>query len=1085
MKKKKWIFIGVVSVVVVAAIVLTIMLLSKGDENKDDSNEENLIGSITSWDGLGVKSIGKNTAKAELTGSDIRVVYDKDRASSLLNVGGGSYMLLPEKLFEQAGNKVTVSLDVFIDSESSENANIFQFNPCGFGTGDGVWKDAPEISVKANLLTTFFIGGRTINGEFNGSATYNNGVGGDDKAYSEPNGYKTRYAGTASEGLENNQWYNVTLQFSQDEYALYVNGKQVELSDSIEGSDIGSSLEYLFKEEIIQTYIVNSIGNSVYSTEDVFIGKIDNLGIYFDTVSPEDIKENKEKDAEFFWDFSYDTLEIGSEKYVSDLTKYLGETVLTDEDVKMESPDSQTKVLLKKDGDNHYYIAVTDNDTVLVEPSILGLMVEEMDLSAGIILKNDEIETREINEKFSVMTGSQSESVNHCNEITLPFEKDGGSFKVIVRVYNDGFAYRYKDVTVDGKDKLVVTKEVSEIILSENARTWSHNINGTYEAEYIERSFKQLNTTSALLSTPILAQLDDYYMLITEASVYNNNGEYCSSGLETKSGSKQLVWTFGLARDPKKESTGELDSPGHIRIETVETINGFSTPWRAIIASTDINEFCTSDMVAALNDAPDETVYEDTSYIKPGKVAWSWWAEDSSQGSYDKHIEYIDFAAENQWPYVCLDVGWREFEDRLDEMCQYAAKKGVGLFVWINYRDMKDLDTMDTLFKKWSEAGALGLKTDYFESDEAHVLYNMQNVALTAAKYKMMVLYHGCVRPAGEYRTYPNVLTMEAVQGEEWHKWNPYPTVKNCLMYTFTRNILGSMDYTPVGTSVVVNGETYGFGIAKTVVYQSALQHLANAASNYNKYNGLSLLNHIPTTWDTTKVLEGAAGEYVTMIRTKGDEYYIGAMTLEERSISVKLDFIGEGEYTAYVYGDNEDGTRLEITTSKVKKGDTLTYDLLKNGGIAVIITKEEINLDCYEEPIEYSDDYTIYEAEAAGNTLTGTAKTASAMLCSGSAKVGYIGNGTNNRLTINKVTVPSDGEYQVILKYCSGEDRKYTIIVNGSDNYEITGLNSGSFDKAEEETIKLKLKAGENTIEFSNDTYYAPDLDFIAVRNN
>jgi hypothetical protein len=186
----------------------------------------------------------------------------------------------------------------------------------------------------------------------------------------------------------------------------------------------------------------------------------------------------------------------------------------------------------------------------------------------------------------------------------------------------------------------------------------------------------------------------------------------------------------------------------------------------------DLNELINTSLISDLNPPADEELFADTSYIKPGKVAWSWWAEGSYTGVYDKHIEYIDFAAENGWDHICMDADWRNFEPRLAEICQYAKDKGVGIFVWVNYRDLKDKASMETLIAKWKAAGVVGLKTDYFESDEPSVLQVMQNVAECCAKNQLMVLYHGCIRPGGECRTYPNILSTEAVLGEEFHKWS-------------------------------------------------------------------------------------------------------------------------------------------------------------------------------------------------------------------------------------------------------------------------------------------------------------------------
>ena len=1039
---------------------------------------------LDNWDGVSVASIGNNTDTAVLTGSGIRIVYEEALQTNVLSISDGGYLELPEGIFSAASQGFSVALRVKPAADCADGANILQFNPCGYGVGDKFWRDAPEISIKRNLDTTLYIGGRTINGVFNASATYNNGIAGaDDLAYAEPGGHKTRYAAKTDDALTADGWNEIVLTVSPTGYAFYINGKAAQMEDTVNGSDIASSLEYLFSDGILQTYVINSIGNSVYSDTADFSGQVDNIALFNRVLTAEEIAGYWDLDADYKWDFSNATVNTEGSRYVSDMDKYLEKTDVTDVQLgtAMTSPDGELKVTLKQDAQGQHYIAVLRGETVLIENSKIGLTLAQTDLSTGLSVNVASVSSAKIYETFEILTGSRTTVVNSCNEYVIPFAKDGASFDLVVRVYDDGFAYKYEEVTVPNGDSVTVTDESSEIILPDSANVWAFELNGTYEGEYVKRTIRELQAANSLLSTPMLAQVNGHYIMISEGGVFNNDGEYASSGLQTSPGSKQLIWTFGLARDPAHESTGDLDSPGHIRIQEVETVNGFSTPWRAAVISDDVNAFCTSDLIACLNDAPDPELYADTSYIEAGKVAWSWWAEDSKQGNYSKHIEYIDFAAENGWDSVCLDAGWRAFENRLAELCDYADEKGIKIFVWINYRDMKDLQTMDDLFKKWSEAGAAGLKTDYFESDEAKVLLNMQWVAETAAKYRMMVLYHGCVRPAGEYRTYPNVLTMEAVQGEEWHKWFSYPTVENCLMYPFTRNICGSMDYTPTGAPTS-NGETSGFAIAKTVVYQSALQHFANAAAVYERFNGLSLLNHIPTVWDDTTVYDGAPGKFISMMRQNGDEYYLGAMTLNQRTVTYTLDFLGGGTYTAYIYADNADGSALEITCQSVKKGDTLSFDLLANGGVAVMITKAEIDLDVYQMPDTDNENYTYYEAESPNNTLSGTAVTATATLCSGGKKVGYVGYGVNNTLTFNGITVEEAGTYEIILFYCSGENRRVTVTVNGADSQELTGLNSGSWNSYACVSFTVTLQAGENTITLSNPSYYAPDIDRIAV---
>ena len=294
--------------------------------------------------------------------------------------------------------------------------------------------------------------------------------------------------------------------------------------------------------------------------------------------------------------------------------------------------------------------------------------------------------------------------------------------------------------------------------------------------------------------------------------------------------------------------------------------------------------------------------------------------------------------------YICLDVGWRTFEDRLEELCDYADSKGVKIFCWVNYWELTTPEDIDSLFSKWAAAGAVGVKTDYFEGEEQQVLNSMENIAVIGAKYHFMVLYHGCISPAGESRTYPNILTTEAVLGEENRIWSTNPSSYNCLMYPFTRNILGSMDYTPACITIKnMNNETEGFAMAKSVVYESGLLHLAAPAKDYSDYVGTAFLQALYTTWDESFVPTGEAcpGKYLTYVRRHGNEWFIGSMTIAARTMNVELEFLDNNKnYTAYIYSANDEG-KLTVNTKTVTSAEDMEIALKEFDGVAIHIVEE------------------------------------------------------------------------------------------------------------------------------------------------
>ncbi|MBQ8623104.1 MAG: glycoside hydrolase family 97 catalytic domain-containing protein [Oscillospiraceae bacterium] len=748
------------------------------------------------------------------------------------------------------------------------------------------------------------------------------------------------------------------------------------------------------------------------------------------------------------------------------------------EELTTYSPDGKIKALFWQDEDGGIYYSVEFGKEEVITPSKLGITLSNCDLSSGIEEIKSYSRPDEIDDEYETAETIALENVSlrdHCMEREIFLKKGEASMTLLVRVYDDGFAYRYKDVTNGKSGTVYVLNEVSQINLEKDTTVFAGGYSATYEVGYNEYDYKALTNHNGIFNTPVTAYTGDTWMLFSESDAYANDITYIKSVLETKGGNPSLLWQFGFERDPANEVTDELASPGHIRISEVKTENGFTTPWRATIIASDLNGLMGSSLIDSLCPAMDEKLYKDTSWIKPGKVSWSWWSGEN-QHSYDAQIAYIDFASENGWEYCCLDAGWPSFGDRLEEMCDYAKKKGVGIIVWVNYLELKTPEDIEERFSKWSKAGVVGIKTDYFESDDIDVLESMRNCAEIGAEYKLMIYYHGCIHPCGETRTYPNIMTSEAVLGEEFRKWSDAPAPANCLMYPFTRNIVGSMDYTPSCIAIEKTGESGGFSLAKAIVYESSLQHFAASAKLFPSFIGLPLLSRIPTDWTTSTVIDGYPGSHITYVRSDGEDFYIGSMTLKKRSISVTLDFLGDGEYNAYIYCDNDKG-KLELVEQKVKASDTLKFDLRDIGGVAVMITKDKVDTEVAESPNTDLKGFTYYECE--DGKLTGSATVASSMLCSGGKKVGYVGNGTNN-CEID-VEVDKAGEYELVVYYCTGEERNLIIDVNG-EKYEVKGLTGASYDEPKMHKLNVKLNEGENTIKLTTMMLWAPDLDRIAI---
>lgn len=750
-------------------------------------------------------------------------------------------------------------------------------------------------------------------------------------------------------------------------------------------------------------------------------------------------------------------------------------------DLTISSPNGKIEAKFWQGEDGGIYYSVESDGDEVIGASKLGLTLSSCDFSAGIETITAYDRADEIEDEYETALTVSLDDVScldHCMEREIFLKKGSASMTVEVRLYDDGFAYRYADVDGgSGNGTVYVLEEKSDINLPEGTTTFAGGYSATYEFDYIERSYDELVNHGGVFNTPLTAYTGEKWMLFSESDAFAGEVNYVKSVLETQSGSASLGWKFGFDRDPANEVTDDLASPGHIRINEVATDNLFTTPWRVAIIADDLDTLANSSVIDSLCPPMDEELFKSTDWIQPGKVSWSWWSG-GDQSNYDVQVDHVDFSAENGWEYCCLDAGWPAFEDRIAELCDYAADKDVGIILWVNYLHLKTPEEIEEMFSQWHDWGVVGVKTDYFESDDIDVLEVMRNVAEIGAKYELMIYYHGCINPCGETRTYPNIMTYEAVLGEEFRKWSTSPTPENCLMYPFTRNIVGSMDYTPSCIAITKTGESAGFSIAKSIVYESALQHFASSAYAFPYFLGLPLISRMPTAWDESVMIDGYPGDYVTYMRRSGEDYYIGAMTLEARTETVSLDFLPDGEFTAYIYYDDEN-RELALREQTVTNADELTLDMPDIGGAAVLITKGDYDPTVEEAPNAKLEGYTYYECE--DGTLSGAASVSDGMMCSGGKKVGYVGNGSFNSVT-HTVTVDEAGEYELLVYYCTGEERGINIVVNDADRYEMTGLSGAGFDMPSTASITISLNAGENTIKLTRNSGYAPDLDMIAV---
>ncbi len=761
--------------------------------------------------------------------------------------------------------------------------------------------------------------------------------------------------------------------------------------------------------------------------------------------------------------------------------------------LKANSVDGKIEVRIWHNAENRYYYSAYRNGQVTLKCAPLGLVAKSVDLSKGLQLDEESIQIVKGKEEYDWIQGSSSHVSKEYQEMSFELAKESSKIKMIFRIFNDGIGYRYE---VDGDT--AKTDEVTEITSEESsfqfpldANLWTTNISATYEpGTYTTRKMSSIKSQNVEAGPPILAKMpngnSECWVLLAEANVYNEEKPYCATNFKSVSGSEAFKVNFGLYLKQEQDETldGKTYSPEYAQVPSVKMEDKFHTPWRVAIMTDTLEDLSNSSLISDLNPEAEG----DFSWVEPGTSSWSWWSTTSDAIDYDTMYDYIDYAEETGQKYCLVDFGWenwKDYETKLKDLVSYADKKGVGILVWygVNKFDQPhkfDLDNTETIEQEfaWCEKlGIKGVKLDYFNSDSQFAMKVMYDIAAIAAKHKLVVNYHGCTDPNGENRTFPNILSSEAVQGAEYFKWSQGSPIQTLLILPYTRNVLGSMEFTPVCTSVKNCKATDGFMLAMPVVYESAMQTLAHSCYVYPGYGGTSFLTDIPSTWDESRLLDDSApGAAAIRARKKDDTWYLGAMTKDAKTYNIKLDFLDKDQkYFAYIYTDKEDLSGISMEKREVTSADKLIFDLQKGGGCAVKFSKT----DNLKETIY--DKYNYFEAENAYLGKSNTIK--SSGYVSRQQFVGKI-KGAENRVAFENIEAPEAGMYDLKLYVVSSAKRKLYIRVN---KYESTVVSdvigvTGDGNAVGCKSAQVYLDKGMNTIYLYNPTSTAPDLDRIAV---
>jgi len=608
-------------------------------------------------------------------------------------------------------------------------------------------------------------------------------------------------------------------------------------------------------------------------------------------------------------------------------------------EVKTQSPDKKILVVLKLDQkkDNSLFYSITNQGNTIIADSPLGLAFENQEplqAKLQIVLMTQ----KEVNEPWKPVYGEKNLYQNHYVESTVNLKETSSPFRnfaIVVRAYNEGIAFRYE---VRNEQPVTLTKELTGFRFTNDYLSW---IAPKAQAKYLKGS---ISKTGKGCERPYVIEIaDKKFIALGEAALVHH-----------------ARMKFDRSEKDSLLIVAALDGK-------VDYKSSFATPWRYVmIADSPAGLLGNNSFILSLNEP---SAIADASWIKPGKVI----REVTLTTVGGKAC--VDFAARHNIAYVEFDAGWYGPENStesdattitvdparspgpldLHEVIRYAKDKGIGIILYVNQKALtRQLDTILPLYQSW---GIKGIKYGFVDVGGQTATSWLHQAIRKAGEHKIMLDIHDEYRPTGYSRTWPNLLTQEGIRGDE-----ESPDNQTVLVTMFTRMLAGAGDHTNCYFAPRVQDKmgSHASQMAKAICIYSPWQFLywydRPEASPRNKGGAgdanpfipeipdLSFYDRLPTVWDDTKVLEGKIGEFGTIARKNGEQWFIGSLTDQPRKLMMDLKFLDKGaKYEATIYADDsslDTSTKVRITKKEVTSASRLNFDLKQKNGIAIILNK-------------------------------------------------------------------------------------------------------------------------------------------------
>lgn len=548
----------------------------------------------------------------------------------------------------------------------------------------------------------------------------------------------------------------------------------------------------------------------------------------------------------------------------------------------------------------------------------LGPVVDGADLGSECVITSAITTARR--EPYVMRTGKAvgSHVARHEESaVTLRHLPSGRCWELTLRAAPDGVAFRYR--MPDGEMTVGAGPEATRIWVSGGARGWFLDYQTWYETPRFGAQVRDLTAGRALGLPALLRLTGGCHVLI------------CESAIDGRCSGAHLV---------AQEQSAEGDGAFAVRTaDALTTMSGGGvTPWRVLIIG-DLATVTTSRLVDELAPAA-EPGLATAGWIRPGRAAWSWWSDFGSPGSLTHQQRFADYAAQQGWEHLLVDAGWDEAW--LPELVSYASQRGLAVHVWSHWTALTGLQALGKL-ALWRSWGVAGVKIDFMESEAQERYLWYDTVIAETARLGLMVNFHGSVIPRGWARTYPHVMSYEGIRGAEYYRINlgDPPTAAHNVAQPFTRNVAGSMDYTPVTFSAPQRETSEAHELALSVAFESGITHFADDVAEYaGRPLAHSFLAEVAPCWHETRLLGGTPDTEAVVARRHDDRWFIGCICAgPARTIEVDVSALpGLAEFDAWLITDTGDRAGLTGTAVTGCTTGKISVPVAANGGFAGIM---------------------------------------------------------------------------------------------------------------------------------------------------